>query len=86
MPTPTAFKLPREQKINMIDRVRSIIEEYTDATLGELGAETVLDELLRELGPYLYNHALQDARAALQQRWTTLEDDLYALEKPISRK
>lgn len=86
MPSPTAFKLPREQKINMIDRVRSIIEEYTDATLGELGAETVLDELLRELGPYLYNHALQDARAALQQRWTTLEDDLYALEKPISRK
>jgi uncharacterized protein (DUF2164 family) len=86
MPNPTPFKLPREQKLSMIERVRTIIEEYTDATLGELGAETVLDELLRELGPYLYNHALQDARAALQQRWTTLEDDLYALEKPLTRK
>lgn len=86
MPNPTAFKLPREQKLLMIERVRAVFEEYADATLGELAAETVLDELLRELGPYLYNHALQDARTVLQQRWTTLEDDLYSLEKQLPRK
>lgn len=86
MPKPSPLKLPREQKLIMIERVRAIIEDHTDTTLGELGAETVLDELLFELGPYLYNLALKDARDILQQRWTTLEDDLYALERPAPRK
>ncbi|MFC0214523.1 DUF2164 domain-containing protein [Paenibacillus chartarius] len=82
-PKANVIKLPREHKLLLLDRIRTIIEDHTDAKLGELGAETLLDALLRELGPHVYNQALQDARTTLQQRWTTLEDDLYALEKPL---
>jgi uncharacterized protein (DUF2164 family) len=83
MPTPSTFKLPRERKLDLLERLRPLIEEYTGVALGELGAENLLDELLRDLGPILYNQALHDARTLLNQRMVALEEDLFALEKPL---
>lgn len=83
MPTPSAFKLPRERKLEPLERLRPLIEEYTGVALGELGAENLLDELVQGLGPVLYNQALHDARTLLNQRMVALEEDLFALEKPL---
>jgi uncharacterized protein (DUF2164 family) len=83
MPVPSTFKLPRERKLDLLERLRTLVEEYTGVALGELGAENLLDELLRDLGPIMYNQALHDARTLLNQRMAAMEEDLFALEKPL---
>ncbi|MBM7564724.1 DUF2164 domain-containing protein [Paenibacillus sacheonensis] len=77
------LKLPREEKENLIQSVQAYFEEERSESIGSIGAEALIDFMLKELGPYAYNQALADARKAIQDRAAQLEDDLYGLEKPI---
>ena len=52
---------------------RFVAEEYGES-LGELGAGTFLTFCLKELGPAIYNQAVADAQACLQERVTELPD------------
>jgi uncharacterized protein (DUF2164 family) len=58
---------------------RFVAEEYGE-TLGELGAGTFLTFCLKELGPAIYNQAVADAQACLQERVTDLENICFAEE------
>ncbi|MBD2846825.1 DUF2164 domain-containing protein [Paenibacillus sp. IB182496] len=75
------IKLPREQKQRLIDELRHYVATELDLELGELAGENLLDHAMRALAPYVYNQALADARAKVEQQWTSLEEELYALEK-----
>lgn len=77
------IKLPREEKEEIIRSVQAYFEEERSESIGSISAEALIDYMLKELGPYMYNHAIADARKAMQDRAAQLEDDLYALEKPI---
>ncbi len=52
---------------------RFVAEEYGES-VGELGAGTFLTFCLKELGPAIYNQAIADAQACLQERVTDLEN------------
>lgn len=58
---------------------RFVAEEYGES-LGELGAGTFLAFCLKELGPAIYNQAIADAQACLQERVTDLENICFATE------
>ena len=58
---------------------RFVVEEYGES-LGELGAGTFLTFCLKELGPAIYNQAVADAQARLQERVTDLENICFAAE------
>lgn len=58
---------------------RFVAEEYGES-LGELGAGTFLTFCLKELGPAIYNQAIADAQACLQERVTDLENICFAEE------
>lgn len=58
---------------------RFVAEEYGES-LGELGAGTFLSFCLKELGPAIYNQAISDAQACLQERVTDLENICFAEE------
>jgi uncharacterized protein (DUF2164 family) len=58
---------------------RFVAEEYGES-LGELGAGTFLTFCLKELGPAIYNQAVADAQACLQERVTDLENICFADE------
>ena len=58
---------------------RFVVEEY-GASIGELGAGTFLTFCLKELGPAIYNQAVADAQACLQERVTDLENICFAPE------
>lgn len=80
------LKLPREEKLQLVHRVQRYYETERGETIGELGAEQLVDYMIAELAPYLYNAGIADARGAFQEKMNQLDDELYALEKPKPRK
>jgi uncharacterized protein (DUF2164 family) len=58
---------------------RFVAEEYGES-IGDLGAGTFLAFCLKELGPAIYNQAIADAQACLQERVTDLENICFAEE------
>jgi uncharacterized protein (DUF2164 family) len=56
---------------------RFVVEEYGES-IGELGAGTFLRFCLKEIGPAIYNQAIADAQACLQERVTDLENICFA--------
>ncbi|QHW29958.1 DUF2164 domain-containing protein [Paenibacillus rhizovicinus] len=76
-------KLPKEQKDDIVRSVQSYFEEERSESIGSISAESLIDFMLKELGPYVYNQAISDARKLMQDKTAQIEDELYALEKPI---
>jgi uncharacterized protein (DUF2164 family) len=70
----------------MIKNVKAYFEEERSETIGDLGAEQFIDFMIKELGPYIYNKAVADARALINEKMTQIEDELYTLEKPTHNR
>lgn len=79
-------KIPMEHKAELIREVQTYFETERDVTLGDLAAEQVIDFMLGQLAPFVYNQAVADARSALQEKMSQMEDELYALERPVARR
>ncbi len=60
------IKLPDEAASRALASVKRYAAEELDLTLGDLKAQLLLEFIVRELGPSIYNLALEDA-----QRWLT---------------
>jgi uncharacterized protein (DUF2164 family) len=78
------IKIPKEQKEQIISNFKTFFEEERSETIGDLAAEQIIDYMIKELAPYIYNKAIEDARQILIQKITSLEEELYSLEKPIN--
>ena len=53
--------------------------------IGHLQSEIFLDFILKEVSPYIYNRAIKDARSIIEQRMILLDEDICALEVPLSQ-
>ena len=60
--------------------------ENLDEPIGDLKAGLLLDFILSELGPSVYNQAIADARAFFEERTSDLGAICYHDEFPASRK
>jgi len=63
--------------------IRSTVKRYFDENLepiGDLPAGLLLNFILEEIGPVIYNKAIHDAQTRMQQRVTELDGELYAPE------
>jgi uncharacterized protein (DUF2164 family) len=83
------IRLPREASTRMKEEIRHYFLQERGEEIGELAADNLLDFMLKELGPFVYNQAVQDARTVLMQKAATMEEDLFALEQripPVSRR
>ena len=63
-----------------IASIRRYVEENLDEKIGDLKAALFLDYILTEHVPTIYNQAIADARAYLQDRLTDLEGVCYEKE------
>jgi uncharacterized protein (DUF2164 family) len=80
MPGPTtAIELPKQQRADAIASIQRYFEENLDP-IGELPAGLLLNFFLEEVGPAVYNQAIIDAQARLQQQLSDLSGELYADE------
>ncbi|MED1796186.1 DUF2164 domain-containing protein [Brevibacillus nitrificans] len=77
-----AEKMSREQKEYLVHQVQRFFHEQRGEELGNLETEEMIDFFWKQLGPILYNLGVQDARKLLLERFASLEDELYVLEKP----
>ncbi|WP_020678374.1 DUF2164 domain-containing protein [Geopsychrobacter electrodiphilus] len=51
-----------------------------DESIGELKANMIMEFFIRELGPQIYNQAIADAYAFIQDKIIDLEGTLYVPE------
>ena len=68
-----AIKLTKEIEKKLIASIKRYAEENLDEEIGDLKASLLLDFCLREIGPSVYNQAITDAQAYLQERLIDLD-------------
>lgn len=77
------LKIPRAQKMQIINMVQQYFHEERDEEISDLAAEFLMDFMIKQIGPLIYNQAIEDAQSILSQKMVSLEEDVYALKMPI---
>ncbi len=68
-----AITLSPEARQQALASIKRFFLEELDQEVGDLKAGTALEYFLRELGPVVYNRAIQDAQRYFQDRALDLE-------------
>lgn len=77
------IKISREHKLQIASSIQDYFDTELSFEMGQLASENLLDFMLKELSPYIYNQALADARKVIEQKMISMEEDMYALEQPL---
>jgi len=70
------IKLTQPIKEKIIYELQSFFENEREEDLGNIGAELLVDFILKEVGPMIYNQALIDVHELMEEKL----DDIYLLE------
>lgn len=76
-PRTMRIRLTDDRRERMLRSLRGFFEEELDLDVGELRAARILDFFVKELGPPVYNQAIQDARAFLHDKLDLLEAEFF---------
>ncbi len=74
--------LTKSGRTDAVASLKRYFDENMAEPLGDLPAGLLLDFFLDEIGPSVYNKAVADAQARLQQRVLDLTGEVYADEFP----
>lgn len=77
------LKMSREQKMQIISLVQQYFREERDEEIGDLAAELLMDFMIKQTSPFIYNQAIDDLQDMVSQKMASLEEDIYALKMPI---
>ena len=81
-----SIALPDAARKQAIASLRAYFATDMDEPIGDLKASLLLEFILSELGPSVYNQAIADARAFFEERSNDLAAVCYRDEFPSSRK
>lgn len=79
-------ELSKQARAAGIASIQRYFEENFSEPIGDLPAGLLLNFFLEEIGPTMYNQAIQDAQARLQRHVSDLNGELYADEFQYWRK
>jgi uncharacterized protein (DUF2164 family) len=79
-----SITMPDAARKQAIASLRAYAAHELDHELSDLQATLLLDHVLADLGPVIYNQATADARAYLEERAADLEAALQKAEFPRS--
>lgn len=71
------MELTREQRADAVASLKQYFDENMAEPLGDLPAELLLDFVLQEIGPAIYNKAVADASARMASRVSDLSGELF---------
>jgi uncharacterized protein (DUF2164 family) len=74
----TTIELNKQARADAIASLQRYFDENMPEPLGDLSAGLLLNFFLEEVGPAVYNQAIRDAQARIQQRAADLDGELYA--------
>ena len=75
-----AIKLNKETEVRLLSSLQRYCAQHFDDDIGSLQARLLLDFCLREIGPSIYNQAVQDAQAVMQEKIAEVETNCYETE------
>lgn len=75
-----AITLEPDARKQALASIKQYVSENLEQELGDLQAGFLLDYVLKEIGPSIYNRAIQDAQAWLQDRVSDLEGVCFEKE------
>jgi uncharacterized protein (DUF2164 family) len=82
----SSIVLPETVRKQAVSALREYFAANMDEEIGDLKAGLLLDFILIELGPSVYNQAIADARTFFEERTSDLAAICYRDEFPTSRK
>lgn len=76
------IKFSREEKADIVGRIRHYFRDELDREIGEIGAEMLLEFFSVEIGGYYCNRGLYDAQNLLRDKIAEITDAVFELERP----
>lgn len=84
MTNTNSIHFDKEEKQQLIPKIKHYFKEELDQDLGNFDAEFLLDFFSEEVGGYFYNRGIRDALSVLDERVEEVKDAMYLLEKPVN--
>ncbi|MFG6116538.1 DUF2164 domain-containing protein [Halobacillus sp. MO56] len=78
-------KMKKEDREQVVASIQEYFELERGEQLGSIAAEQLLDFFMKELGPFMYNQGIRDAKGLVEEKVMNLEEDILALERPVGR-
>lgn len=75
-----AIELEKDDRVRAVRAIQKHFEERRDEEIGNLEAQFLLDFLLEQVGPAIYNRAIRDAQAVMQDKLVDLDGELFEPE------
>lgn len=81
-----SLDLPKPMLDQLAGSVRRYLDSEMDLDVGTLQAQLLLDFVIAEVGPSIYNQAIRDAQSYMQDRALDLEGTCHEPEMPYWHK
>jgi len=75
-----SITLTKEVEQELINSIRQFFDEQYEQDIGDLKASLLLDFVLKEIGPYIYNRAVMDAQRYMMEKVTDLDNACFEPE------
>ena len=75
-----AIELPQETRDRLIASIKQYFEEALELEVGDLKASLLLDYVLKEVGPSVYNCAVADTQARMGEMVDEIDGTCYEPE------
>lgn len=73
------LNLTDQEKKQLMEEIKFFFFEERGEEIGIIASENVLEFFLNNMGKYIYNKALDDAKIWYEKRMNNLESDYYAM-------
>jgi uncharacterized protein (DUF2164 family) len=74
----TPIELSKQERADALASIKRYFRENMPEPIGDLPADLLLNYFVEDIGPAIYNRAIADAQARLQQRVQDLDGELYS--------
>ncbi|WP_269581289.1 DUF2164 domain-containing protein [Roseibium sp. Sym1] len=80
------LELDKDTRTRLAAQIKRYMDADLDIDIGNMDAEMLMDFLTPTLGAHFYNLGLKDAQALFARKADDLNDELYALERPVETR
>lgn len=77
----TKLELSDERRSQIVEALQGHFQSQFDETLSAFRADELVDFMLAQIGPSLYNQAIQDARAYMAEKLDDLDTEFTLPEE-----
>lgn len=74
------IELNKAAQTRLTGSIKKYFQDNMEEEIGDLKATLLLDFILKEIGPAIYNSAVSDAQAVMMERVTELDSVCFATD------